>query len=900
MMRSFAGAMPLLAILCLCHSTLRAQKKILTDTSYMNWSWLHHDYHLSNDGRYLSYDIHCRERSSYLGVLATTKGEEITRISNRSDARFSEDSRYLVAELFSDSVLVFDLAKRKLILATPGKTFQLQQTGKTNWLVYRRSDSVIVRNLETGYNAIYPGVKECKPAFGGTALVMQKNSELIWLDLARQESRTIFNGDIIRLTISKDGKRIAFIHKEGNDFLVYHFAPSMTTAAIAARNTMEGMNPDHSINDGDLSFSPDGRSLYFELLKKSLPGTKDPDLLTNQVEVWHYRQLNLYGSQRWYNPDIRRFRAVINLSTPNARMIQVENDSMAITGSPGNDYMIVKSNDLLRQDEEYFNEEQAPLYQLVSLKDGSRKTFRPRSSRLWHASLSKGERFITWVNKDDQDLYCYEIATGITRNLSAGLDLKPDMILINQGSPVIKLELNVDGWFGADERLLIQDKYDCWLLDPLGKQAPVNITNGYGRRNRIMFQPALSDAAAAWPAGDMILRARDERTGDNGFWQTKPGGGDPVKKVMGAYKFSDPVKKIMGPYMFSWHKIDEPPRLRKAKNAAIYIVSRQSASESMNLFVSTDLRSFQQISTIHPEKEYNWMSSEMIRYRKNDGDTGLAYLYKPENFDPSKKYPVIFQYYQTRITEMHDYHRAGVEPNQIDIPWYVSNGYLVCIPDINHYKPGRIAETVINSVEGAARYLSRFAWVDSAKFGAQGHSFGGYETLLLIAHSRMFAAAQASAAVSDIVSAIGGTAFGEHELYTWYETGQANMGPGNLPWSNPQGYIESSPIFYADKITTPLLLMHGYEDENVKFGQDIEMFTALRRLRKPVWILAYKDGHVIADHNELGKDAALRQRQFFEHYLKGKPAPVWMTKGVNPQDRNFKSGLQLDKSGAKP
>lgn len=900
MMRSFAGAMPLLAILCLCLTRVQAQKKILTDTSYKNWSWLYQGYQLSNDGRFVSYDVHAYDRSRYFGVLATSKGEEITRISKRSALQFSGDSRYLVSELTSDSILVFDLVKRKPKLAVAGKGFQLNKTGKNNWLVYMRSDSVFVHNLETGYSAVYPGVKEYQSVSSGTAVVLRKETALIWLDLSRNESRTVFNGGILRLTISSDVDHLAFFHKKGNDLFLYHFEPSMTTAVLAASDKTEGIAVDHCINDGGIVFSPDGRLLYFELRKISRPRTKDPDLLTNEVEVWHYRQPNIYWSQRWYNPDVRQFRAVINLTEPGARVIQLETDSMAIAGNPGNQYMIVKSNELIRQEEEYFNEEQAPLYQLVSLKDGSRKTFRPRSSRLWHASLSKNERFITWVNKDDQDLYAYEIATGITRNLTSNLGLQPDMILINQGSPALKIELVNDGWVGDDERLMIQDKYDCWLLDPLGKQAPVNITNGYGRRNRISFRPALDEGAVALRNGDIILRARDERTGDNGFWQTKLTGGNPVQKTMGAYKFSDPVMKIMQPCMFSWNKIHEPPRLRKAKNAAIYIVTRQSASESINLFVSTDLRSFRQISSIHPEKEYNWMSSEMITYRKKDGDTGQAYLYKPDNFDPSKKYPVIFQYYQTRITEMHDYHRAGNYPNEIDIPWYVSNGYLVCIPDINHYKPGRIAETVVNSVEGAARYLSRFPWVDSTKFGAQGHSFGGYETLLLIAHSRMFAAAQASAAVSDIVSAIGGTAFGDHELYTWYETGQANMGPGNLPWSNPQGYIENSPIFYADKITTPLLLMHGYQDENVKFWQDIEMFTALRRLQKPVWILAYKDGHIIADHNELGKDAAIRQRQFFDHYLKGKPAPVWMTEGVNPEDRDYKSGLQLDMSGAKP
>jgi dienelactone hydrolase len=886
MKQFFSGAMLLAGILFLIPSRGKAQKKLIDDTSYKNWSWLNHDYQLSGDGRFVSFDIDSHNPAGRYGLLLTTKGEELMRTTHRRLKRFSDDSRYLVSALHSDSIQVFDLAKRKTKTSIRGSEFQLLTQGKNNWLVCQMEDSAIVLNIETGYSTSYKDVKQILPVAGNTAVVLRQVSSLVWLDLGSLKDRTIFGEECSHLVANKDGSSIAFMHTEKDQRKIYHFNPFMSVASVVVSNDLPELNGRLVADNQALSFTPDGKGLFFQVQKKYFPPAKDADLLTNEVEVWHYRDPVLFASRKYFNPAAKSYKAVVSLEAPGARPVLLEDDSLVIFSEVGNNYAIVKKS-FGRDEEGYFNESQLATWQLVSLKDGSGKPFISDASQLWFPFLSPAEKFIIWSNKDDEDFYTYEIATGITRNITLRTGIVPDIPLINYGSPLVKFKYFPHSWLAKDEQLLVADKYDCWLLDPLGVKAPVNITNGYGRRNKIVFEPALSSFQESLQNGRIMLRARNARTCDNGFWEVKLPGGDPVEK-------------IMEPAMYSWHKINEPQRLRKAKNAEMYIVTRQTAASSMNLLVSSDLKHFRQLSHIQPEQDYNWMRSELLLFRKKDGDTGKAILYKPDNFDPARKYPVIFHYYQTRNEELHDYRRPAPEPNQIDIPWYVSNGYLVCIPDINHYKAGRIAETVINSVEGAARYLCRFPWVDSTKLGAQGHSFGGYETLLLISHSRMFAAAQASAAVSDLVSAIGGMAFGDHELYTWHETGQANMGIGNLPWSNTQSYIHNSPVFHADKITTPLLLMHGYLDENVKIGQDIEMFTALRRLQKPVWILAYKDGHIISDWDEKGRDAILRQRQFFEHYLRGKPAPVWMTKGILPEERNFKSGLQADTTGAKP
>jgi dipeptidyl aminopeptidase/acylaminoacyl peptidase len=119
-------------------------------------------------------------------------------------------------------------------------------------------------------------------------------------------------------------------------------------------------------------------------------------------------------------------------------------------------------------------------------------------------------------------------------------------------------------------------------------------------------------------------------------------------------------------------------------------------------------------------------------------------------------------------------------------------------------------------------------------------------------------------------------------------------------WQRPDRYIEESSVLRADRVTTPLLMMHNKGDEAVPLQQGVEFFTALRRLGKKVWMLQYdKGGHGVTDPDD-AKDYTIRLTQFFDHYLKGAPAPKWMTEGVPARLKGIESGLELDASGREP
>jgi hypothetical protein len=131
-----------------------------------------------------------------------------------------------------------------------------------------------------------------------------------------------------------------------------------------------------------------------------------------------------------------------------------------------------------------------------------------------------------------------------------------------------------------------------------------------------------------------------------------------------------------------------------------------------------------------------------------------------------------------------------------------------------------------------------------------------------------------------------------------YEVGQCRMG-GRL-WEKFTLYKESSPVLHAKQVTTPLLMLHNKEDKAVPWAQGVEMFTALRRLGKRAWMLQYDgEGHGL-DKPENILDYTVRMTQFFDHYLKGAPAPKWMTEGIPMSRKGVDTGLELDLSGRKP
>jgi dipeptidyl aminopeptidase/acylaminoacyl peptidase len=295
--------------------------------------------------------------------------------------------------------------------------------------------------------------------------------------------------------------------------------------------------------------------------------------------------------------------------------------------------------------------------------------------------------------------------------------------------------------------------------------------------------------------------------------------------------------------------------------------------------LGSDFTNGVQISVANPQQsEYNWATVESVKWKAYDGQMLEGLLYKPENYDPNQKYPLLFYYYELNSDNLHNYQAPKPSASIINPTEYASGGYLVFVPDIR-YQPGKPAQGAYNSIMSAADYLLKNYPIDDKRMGLQGQSWGGYQSAMLITMTTRFAAAMAGAPVSNMISAYGGIRWGSGlNRQFQYESTQSRIGA--TIWQKPDLYVENSPLFHLPKVQTPLLIMANDKDGAVPWYQGIELYNGLRRLNKPCWMLNYNED----DHNltKLANkyDLSLRMRQFFDHYLMNAPAPTWMTTGI--------------------
>ncbi len=136
-------------------------------------------------------------------------------------------------------------------------------------------------------------------------------------------------------------------------------------------------------------------------------------------------------------------------------------------------------------------------------------------------------------------------------------------------------------------------------------------------------------------------------------------------------------------------------------------------------------------------KAYNWVTASLLNWLTYNGEATSGILYKPENFDSTKKYPVIFLIYERVSNGLNKFILPELCTGSINIPYFASRGYLVFCPDI-HYKLGETGNSIYNYVVSGAEMLSKLRWVAGTKMGIQGHSFGGYEVNYLITKTSIF------------------------------------------------------------------------------------------------------------------------------------------------------------------
>jgi dipeptidyl aminopeptidase/acylaminoacyl peptidase len=301
-------------------------------------------------------------------------------------------------------------------------------------------------------------------------------------------------------------------------------------------------------------------------------------------------------------------------------------------------------------------------------------------------------------------------------------------------------------------------------------------------------------------------------------------------------------------------------------------------AEFPDLWTGPALTRLTRISDANPQqKDYRWPTVELVKWVSGDGIPLQGLLYKPEGFDPARQYPMVVYYYELLSDGLHNYN-APAGRNTVNPTVYTSLGYLVFFPDIV-YEVGWPGPSAVKAIVPGVQSLIAKGFVNPKAIGIAGQSWGGYQSAYLITQTSMFAAAVPNAPVANMTSAYGGIRWESGMARPFqYEKTQSRIG-GSL-WEAPVRYIENSPLFHLDRVTTPVLFMHNDADGAVPWYQGIELFIGLRRLGKEVYMVNYNgDGHNPRKRANQ-KDIDRRMQQFFATKLKGEPAPDWMVRGI--------------------
>ena len=321
------------------------------------------------------------------------------------------------------------------------------------------------------------------------------------------------------------------------------------------------------------------------------------------------------------------------------------------------------------------------------------------------------------------------------------------------------------------------------------------------------------------------------------------------------------------------------PNMIKAKNADAYLFTKGSSTEPADFYAAdASLANPVRLTDQRPQVEpFAWSPGvQLVNYTSDKGDKLQAALFLPANYEKGKSYPTVVNFYEKLSQTANQF--SAPSANGFNRSVYTSNGYAVFVPDIA-YRVNDPGMSAVWCMVPAVKAAIATGVVDPKHIGITGHSWGGYQTAFLVTQTDLFAAAVAGAPLTDMVS-----------MYSlvyknsggWngaiFESSQGRFKGGY--WDNWDAYYRNSPVFFAKNVHTPLMILHNDKDGAVDFTQGVEYFNTLRRMQKPVIMLEY-----IGENHSLAKrpnqrDYTVRMREYFDHYLKGAPAPDWMVNGV--------------------
>ncbi len=922
---------------------ISAQKPSLDNSVYDIWKSISSP-SISEDGKWITYIINPQQGDGWLYLYDTTTGIKDS-VSKGTHAVFSVDSKFVAYETIpsyqetrkakKSKLKEDEMPKNNLEVRLLGlnettvfkrvKSFSVPEKNSC-WMAYLNEKKIVKKDIDSTiadtsgnigaiqkkklkepkakgaeFVILNPVIKKeyryqdvtdfVVAKEGNTISFLQnipdtskvENFKVLIFDVKAELSKIIFEGQgsVKQLSADNTGNLVSFIYSSDTGKVkIYDLWVSNNKASATkiVDSENQSMYKGWSVSEnGSISFSADGRKIFFGTAQKPVKEPEDTllDEEKYKLDIWSWnddilqpmqkKQLDKDLKRNWlavYNVDKKTMVQLADTSLPSVRTFQKGNNPIALGIS-----------DLKYRRSASWDGGGTADYYIVNTETGVRKLAVKGCSS--QAYLSPSCKYLVYWDVESENWMSLSVNEGLNKNISSRIEV-PLFDELND-VPDYPSPHGIAGWLDDEKHVFVYDRYDIWSLDLNGIENPVNITNSFGRDNNLRLRYNKLDPEADFINRKelMYLSAFNYENKESGFFTLKPGSS------------SNPVRLIV-------EKASFPGNLLKAKKANVLLWQKGTYTDYPELYTSNmSFGDIKKISITNPQQaNYNWGTTELFEWISFDRQKLQGIIYKPEDFDPAKKYPLIVYFYERSSDGLYNYMPPAPSASIINRTFATSNEYIVFVPDIP-YTIGYPGQSCYNAVvSGTYSLLDKFDFIDKDRMGLDGQSWGGYQIAWLVTQTDLFTCAYAGAAVTNMISAYGGIRWGSGMSRMFqYEHTQSRIG-GTL-WEKPVHYIENSPIFFVPKINTPLLLMHNDADGAVPWYQSIEFITALRRLEKPAWLLSYND----EEHNLMKrpnrKDISIRKMQFFDHYLKGAPMPYWMKNGISQLEKGKVDGYEL-------
>jgi dipeptidyl aminopeptidase/acylaminoacyl peptidase len=871
-----------------------ADKRPLEIADYRLWRTIQ-GAEISDDGSWASW-TYTRVRGDDTLNVRSLNSDARHVIARASNGTMSSDGMWVAYSLSPGFLEVEQLerdgepvpAQAGLMNLVTGETFVWDEAGSFGfsessshfYVKKRQTDAdaehdgtdLILRNLSAGYEELIGSVSEMAFDEDGRRLAFTVDAEggdgngLYLVDLSTGARRGLDNSKerYARLTWSDDGASIAALRgiapegmtERANRLIAFSDIGSGAPRRFDFAADGPGLNDGWVLSEKDrLVFNEYGSTLFVATKpqEEELEDWDDEGLPLADVNIWHWDDDRIQAQQQQQLGQDQNRTYVAAIEVGGDRLVHLADERMRTV-------QISKDGrwGIGRDDQDYVSDWRPRIadYYRIDTRTGERST--ALEGHLRTLGLSPDSKhFLYWK---DGHVWDYRIDLDEHVNLTerAAVDFTNQQFDRFGEKPPHGLA----GFTEDGEGILLYDRYDVWF-QPYNAGPARNLTGGYGAENEIRLRYVRTDPEEEMIslAGPVLLEAYGEWTKKEGFFELD---GDNLREITWEdRRFSNP---------------------QRAEDADRYLFTVQTWEDFPDLWVSDrDFGDRDRVSIANPQQDdFLWGTRILFDYTTDDGIPLQGTLAIPETYQEGDKLPMVVRFYEKYSQDLHLY-PSPVYRHQPNFAGLVSNGYLLMQPDV-HFRIGSSHSDMLEAVEAATRKVIEMGYADPETVGLSGHSYSGGGSAYIATRSTMFSAIAHGAAPINLVSEFNQLFVGSGQNNHSYDIyGQGRYATN--PYDDFDLYWRESPISGVETMDTPVLYLHGESDPTVNWEQGLEWYNALRFLEKPIIWLSYPDeGHGLRKlQNRI--DFQYRLQDFFDHHLKGVPAPGWMTDGVPQVDK---------------